>query len=102
MQKKLGLPTDAVFQGKEVISMARYLPFKRELIATDEQVGERKSKFEKYDAYGIPYGILDDTYGEEKRNSVDKDRERARLLIMQGKKLPKDLEERLLKYKKNQ
>ena len=81
--------------------MARYLPFKREMIATDEQVRERNAKFAKYEAYGIPYGILDDTHGEGKRTSIDKDREQARLLIMQGKNLPKDLEERLLKYKKS-
>lgn len=81
--------------------MAKYLPFGKELVATDEQMKERDEKFRKYEMYGIPYGILDDTCGEGKRSSIDKDRETARILIMQGKDVPKDLEKRLLAYKNN-
>lgn len=78
MQGKSTLPTDVACQGKEVISMARYLPLGKEMIATDKQIQERDAKFKKYEAYGIPYGILDDTFGEGKRTSIDKDRETAR------------------------
>lgn len=80
--------------------MSKYLPFGRELVMTKEQMAQQENKFEAYDFYGIPYGIIDDTRdGEQFATKKDIDREKARLLIMQQKPLPKDLEQRLLRYK---
>lgn len=79
--------------------MAKFLPFGREIIATDEQIQKRDVIFEQYEMYGIPYGVLDATCGEGKRTEIEKDREAARLLIMQGRDIPQDLRTRLIQYK---
>lgn len=65
---------------------------------TEEQITETERRENLYDYYGIPYGIFD---GDEKDDSIEieKDRTEAQILIMQGKEIPKDLEERLLRYK---
>ena len=65
---------------------------------TEEQIAETERRENLYDYYGIPYGIFD---GDEKEDSteIEKDRTEAQILIMQGKEIPKDLEERLLRYK---
>lgn len=65
---------------------------------TEEQITETERRENLYDYYGIPYGIFD---GDEKVDSIEieKDRTEAQILIMQGKEIPKDLEERLLRYK---
>ena len=81
--------------------MAKYLPFGKELVATDEQMKARKEKFNQYEMYGIPYGILDDSCGEVGRSPIEQDRETARLLIMQGKAIPQDLSKRLLEHKQS-
>ncbi len=65
---------------------------------TQEQVQDQIKKFELYDYYGIPYGEFDDS-GEENITQRDMDISEARLFILQKKKIPKDLEIRLLKYK---
>lgn len=77
----------------------KYLPFGYQE-KTQEQLAKQESKFKLYDCYGIPYGILD---GDSEHIDMQKelDIEDARLFIMQGKKLPKDLEIRLLGYKKH-
>ena len=68
---------------------------------TEEQIAETERRENLYEYYGIPYGVFD---GEEKvdSNEIEKDRTEAQILIMQGKEIPKDLEERLLRYKKEQ
>ena len=65
---------------------------------TEEQIAETERREKLYDYYGIPYGIFD---GDENVDSIEieKDRTEAQILIMQGKEIPKDLEERLLRYK---
>lgn len=65
---------------------------------TDEQIAETERREKLYDYYGIPYGVFD---GEEEIEfiEIEKDRTEAQILIMQGKEIPKDLEERLLRYK---
>ena len=85
---------------KERCDQMKYLPFGREIVLTDEQQAQQKRKFDLYDEYGIPYGIFDGTHvGEQFRSQKDKDRDAARILIMQGKDIPEDLKERLLSYK---
>lgn len=57
-------------------------------------------KFSMYDLYGIPYGILDgEQDGEGNITEKERDYDKARILIMQGKDLPEDLKQRLLQYK---
>ena len=64
---------------------------------------EQEKRFSLYEYYGIPYGYLcgggidEGTYFSNPKNV---DRNAARLLIMQDKPIPKDLEERLFKYKR--
>lgn len=80
--------------------MSQYLPFGRALVPTDEQIKAQEYKFNMYEVYGIPYGILDNKHeGEQHRSKKDRDRDSARILIMQGKDLPEDLKKRLLQYK---
>jgi hypothetical protein len=82
--------------------MSVYYPFGKPVIPTEEKIIEQKTRFEKYDYYGISYGCLDgegQTEGEGYYTEKDKDRAKARLLILGKKEIPKDLEERLLKYK---
>lgn len=77
----------------------QYLPFGYQPL-TAEQREQQDRKFELYDYYGIPYGMLDNDNDIE-ISQKEIDREDARLLLMQGKKIPKDLEIRLLRYKQN-
>lgn len=77
----------------------RYLPLGY-LERTQEQIDEQERKFKLYDYYGIPYGILDgghDCSCMDMQKEID--REDARLLIMQGKEIPRDLEDKLMRYK---
>mgnify|MGYP003315363815 FL=1 len=80
--------------------MSSYLPFGQKITPTNEQVKAQQIKFERYDYYGIPYGQFDTLENEE--GHKEKDREEARLLIMKGESIPKDLENRLLQYKKQE
>lgn len=81
--------------------MSRYLPYGKELIPTEEQIEQQQIKFKRYNYYGIHYGEFDgNDYGEGRLSQKDKDIEQARILIMAGKEIPKDLENRLLEYKK--
>lgn len=83
--------------------MSSYLPFGQKITPTNEQVKAQQIKFERYDYYGIPYGQFDTLEnGEGHWSKKEKDREEARLLIMKGESIPKDLENRLLQYKKQE
>lgn len=81
--------------------MSSYLPLGRKIMPTKEQVKTQQVNFDRYDYYGIPYGIIDGT-DEGKLTPKDIDREQAKLFISQGKQLPKDLERRLLNYKQSE
>lgn len=65
---------------------------------TPEQLQEQEARFKRYDYYGIPYGIIDDPEDEE-ITQIEIDQVEAVTLILQGKEIPKDLEQRLLSYK---
>ena len=83
--------------------MNQYYPFGKQIIPTQEQVEAQQLKFKKYDYYGIPYGYFDTSKeGEGNTSKKERDRENARLLIMSGKSIPKDLETRLLQYKQQE
>lgn len=85
------------------MNMEQYLPFGKQIIPSQEQIEAQKTKFKKYDYYGIPYGYFDTSKdGEGYDSKKERDREQARLLIMSGKNIPKDLEIRLLEYKKQE
>lgn len=75
-----------------------YLPFGYKE-QTSEQIKKQTEKFRLYDYYGIPYGIFDESQITE-NNKIESDREKARLMIMKGEDIPKELAEQLLKYKK--
>ena len=79
--------------------MSKYLPFGKEIKQTEEQIKAQKIRLEKFEFYGIPYDSLDGFGDENQSSQVDQDRSVARLLILQEKEIPKDLEERLLEYK---
>lgn len=80
--------------------MSSYLPFGRKITPTNEQAKAQQIKFERYEYYGIPYGNFDaNKQGEGIRSKREKDREQARMLIMRGEKVPKELEDRLFGYK---
>ena len=80
----------------------RYLPFGKEIKQTEQQKMFEKRKFERYDYYGIPYGMLDGDTDEGTRTDREEDIEKARLLIMQGEEIPKELADRLLMYKEQE
>lgn len=83
--------------------MSQYLPFGKQIIPTQEQVKEQTLKFEQYDYYGIPYGSFDASEeGEGFKSQKEIDREKARLLIMQGKSIPKELADKLISYKEQE
>ena len=83
--------------------MSKFLPFGKQIIPTEEQVIKQKSIFSKYEYYGIPYGNFDTSEaGEGFKSQKEVDREKARLLIMQGKSIPQELEDKLLKYKQQE
>ena len=73
-----------------------YYPFGKKLIMSEEEVIKRERKFQLFDYYGIPYGLLD---GDVTR--MDKEFHEARMLIEQGKPVSMELEKRLLEYKRN-
>ena len=69
---------------------------------TEEQISELEYREKLYDYYGIPYGVFDDPKNEIEDTEIEKDRTTARILIMQGEKIPEDLEKRLLDYKEKE
>ena len=93
MQRILVLLIDAVLEEEED-SMKYVSPCYKE--RTQEDIMEQERRFKLYEYYGIPYGIFDDV---DEKSDVEADREWARHLIMQGLDIPKELEERVLKYK---
>lgn len=65
-----------------------------------DKIELQEYKFSMYDLYGIPYGILDgEQDGEGNIIEKERDYDKARVLIMQCKRLPEDLKQRLLQYK---
>ena len=83
--------------------MSQYLPFGKKIVPTQEQIEKQTLIYKRYDFYGLPYGHFDaseeaDVYSTQK--AVD--REKARLLILEGKAIPKELEAKLLEYKKQE
>lgn len=85
------------------MSTTKYLPFGKEIIPTKDEIENQIRIFKQYDYYGIPYGYFDSVgEGEQFMTQRDIDISSARILIMQGKQLPKDLEHRLLEYKHQQ
>ncbi len=67
---------------------------------TKEQILVTENREKLYEYYGIPYGIFDNSDKNKKDIKIEKDRTTAQILIMKGEKIPQDLEERLLMYKK--
>lgn len=65
-------------------------------IPTREDIKLRQEQIEKMKALGIKVNVLD----SKKEFEEDIDKLEASLLIMQGKEIPKELEERLLRKKK--
>ncbi len=63
---------------------------------SQEELNKRKEREIIYDYYGIPYGVFD---GNSTPKEVERDWSRAISLLAKGEKIPKELEERLLKYK---
>lgn len=63
---------------------------------TDEEIqkGEKQDSIAEY--YGVPFGIFD---ANKIENQKQRDQNKACLLILQDKEIPKDLGERLLRYK---
>lgn len=66
---------------------------------TEEEIKMTEEKEKLYEYYGIPYGVIDGSEKDDKDLEVEKDRTMAQILIMQGKEIPADLEQRLLQYK---
>lgn len=64
---------------------------------TEQEIKLSIEREKLYDYYGIPYAIFCELNIPK---NVDKDWSEAIVLISQGKPIPKDLEDRLLKYKK--
>ena len=63
---------------------------------SQEELNKRKERERVYDYYGIPYGVFDENSTPKE---VERDWSRAISLLAKGEKIPKELEERLLKYK---
>lgn len=61
------------------------------------QLEQRKERERLYDYYGIPYGIFD---GPSIPEQVERDWSKAIAMIAKNEKIPMDLKQRLLKYKK--
>jgi hypothetical protein len=80
-----------VYQEKEVFDMMAQI---RE--ATKEELLEQKRIEKLYIYYGLPYRVFDEAPIPK---DVEMDWSKASLLITQGKPIPKDLEERLFRYK---
>lgn len=66
---------------------------------SEEEIKMTEEKEKLYEYYGIPYGVIDGSEKDNKDIEVEKDRTTAQILIMQGKEIPADLEQRLLQYK---
>ena len=64
---------------------------------SEEEIKMTEEKEKLYEYYGIPYGVIDGTKEDENNIEKEKDRTTAQILIMQGKTIPSDLEERLTK-----
>lgn len=64
---------------------------------TPQEIKKTNERIKRFEYYGIEYNNLDG--GELAESKKEKDRDEARMLILMGKEIPKDLEERLLKYK---
>jgi alanyl-tRNA synthetase len=80
--------------------MSSYYPFGEKIVPTEEEIEKERLMFKQYDYYGIPYGLIDDSaYGEGNRTDIEEDQDAARMFILKGEPVPKDLETRLLKYK---
>lgn len=65
---------------------------------TLDDINKREERFRIYDYYGIPHSIFDEIKIPKK---IEKDWAEAVALIVSNKKIPKDLEKRLLEYKSN-
>ena len=65
---------------------------------TLEEIERHKEKERLYDYYGIPYGIFDEKVISKQ---IERDWSKAIALIAKKKKIPEELEKRLLQYKKN-
>lgn len=76
-----------------------YRPWENPVNLTPEEIEFNKRKWDLYDYYGIPYGVIDDSKTEE--STKDLDYLKASILISQGEEISKDLEERLFKYKED-
>lgn len=79
--------------------MSSYLPFGKRLEATEADIEAESLKFKQYEYYGIPYGYFDLIEGTESLTEKDKQRNEARLLILEGKSIPPELGDKLLEYK---
>lgn len=64
---------------------------------TPQEIRETHERIRRFEYYGIEYNNFDG--GELAESKKEKDRDEARILILMGKEIPKDLEERLLRYK---
>lgn len=69
---------------------------------SEEEIRMTEEKEKLYEYYGIPYGVIDGIDNPNKEIEIEKDRTTAQILIMQGKEIPKELEQRLLKYKEEE
>lgn len=69
---------------------------------SEEEIRMTEEKEKLYEYYGIPYGVIDGADNPNKEIEIEKDRTTAQILIMQGKEIPKELEQRLLQYKEEE
>lgn len=67
---------------------------------TKEQILATENREKLYEYYGIPYGVFDNLSKNIENTNIEKDRITVQILIMRGEKIPEDLEQRLLTYKK--
>lgn len=71
--------------------------FQEDLYQFYNLLSTANERIRRFEYYGIEYNNLDG--GELAESKKEKDRDEARILILMGKEIPKDLEERLLRYK---
>ena len=64
---------------------------------TPQEIRETHERIRRFEYYGLEYNAFDE--GDFDESKKEKDRDEARMLILMGKEIPKDLEERLLRYK---
>lgn len=64
---------------------------------TLQEIRETHERIRRFEYYGIEYNNFDG--GDLPESEKEKDQDEARILILMGKEIPKDLEERLLRYK---